>query len=351
MSANRAAARALPPQHAEADGRSLTITRAWPGKRPGQLAVETVTTGELGAPRLRGGWWEGGELDLLPHGEDPKLDRLAALAREGEVISHRPHKRAVVHLAEHGVYVKVVRSGKAAGILAGIERAYAFDGPFRTPEVVGSDESTVTLSALAGVSLHQPEQLPGHLWRQAWGEVTAAWLAAAGSGATTAAQIPAHTAQDEARVLSEWAVRAGPYVENDHALASAAEKLAAQLVRLPDAQLAPAHRDLHDKQLLWSPAGPGLLDVDTACLADPALDLGNLLAHARLRRVQCLWTQGQADVVVHAAEAAALQAKVSAPRLRAYTVAALLRLGCVYAVRPQYVTQAAILREEAQREI
>src|SRR5699024_1543681 len=52
------------------------------------------------------------------------------------------------------------------------------------------------------------------------------------------------------------------------------------------------HRDLDDKQLLVDGDGVGMLDVDTLGLGDPALDVGNLLAHLDLRVGQG-WTTRQ----------------------------------------------------------
>ena len=40
-----------------------------------------------------------------------------------------------------------------------------------------------------------------------------------------------------------------------------------------------------------------MLDVDTACLSHPGLDLGNLRAHARWRVLQGLWYEDRADAV------------------------------------------------------
>src|SRR4030067_3421814 len=51
-------------------------------------------------------------------------------------------------------------------------------------------------------------------------------------------------------------------------------------------RLVPAHRDFHDKQILKNGRYLYILDWDLSCLADPALDLGNFLAHLRLRSYQ-----------------------------------------------------------------
>src|SRR5699024_11859136 len=79
------------------------------------------------------------------------------------------------------------------------------------------------------------------------------------------------------------------------------------------------HRDLHDKQVLWQPdAPPGLLDVDTATLGDPALDVANLRAHATWRELQGLWSAEQSAVVREEVDRTALRLGIPPRELAAY---------------------------------
>jgi hypothetical protein len=48
----------------------------------------------------------------------------------------------------------------------------------------------------------------------------------------------------------------------------------------------PSHGALRTDQLLLTPEGPGLLDLDGFCAAPPARDLGNLLAYLRWRAIR-----------------------------------------------------------------
>ncbi|MDO5511433.1 phosphotransferase, partial [Corynebacterium sp.] len=129
------------------------------------------------------------------------------------------------------------------------------------------------------------------------------------------------------------------HVADPAALQAVVARACADLRALPPGDLVPTHRDLHDKQLLWERnAGPGLLDVDTACLADPALDVANLRAHAVWRFRQGVWDDRQAAVVLGVLESNAA--------VKAYERATLVRLVCVYAVRPRYREAARALLAE-----
>lgn len=343
---------ALPPVHLAPRGIPYRVRRAWPGSR-GRLGVEAqaeeiraeeiqaengagaeTAAGDEADAAVRAGWWSPDGLELFAAGTDPKLPGLALIASRGTVISHRPTKRAVVrHSSETGTqFTKVVRRGRAAGVLEGIRRAAAFDGPFRTPEVLASTDDSVTFAALAGQSLHEAHAFDAETWRTAWQQTLAALVAAQQD-----ARIPeaVHTAEDEARVLREWSQRSaslrGAEPGFEQAVAACAEELEAQVGH----RLVPNHRDLHDKQLLFcSDQGPGLLDVDTACAADAGLDLGNLRAHAQWRWRQGLWPQDYARVVEQAVDEAAAAAGVPAAVVALYERSALLRLRCVYAFRP-----------------
>lgn len=321
----------VPPAQVELAGQNWTINRAWPDPKVG-LAVELKhpATGQL-----RAGSWSRGELTAQAPGTDPGLS-----IPEGEIVSHRLRKRAVIRAADGQSYTKIVRAGKAAVILEGTRRAEVFRAGFRMPEILGHTEDTVTLATLEGRSLHRPELFNQPEWRRAWAEVTtglqATWATGAGEG-------PVHSAAAECEVLRGWAGKALAFVNEPGGLLAATERACAQLMALPEPELVACHRDLHSKQLLWSPeTGPGLLDVDTACRADRALDAGNLRAHALWRRRQGVWNAEQTRVVLAEID----RAGVDEQALKAYQYATLVRLVCVYAFRPRYRAQARQLLTE-----
>lgn len=319
------------------DGESWEVARAWPdGDR---VAVEL--TGPRG---IRAGWIGASGPHIQPVGADPRLQPLAHLARDHQVISHRPGRRAVVRSADGSRFVKVVRAGKAEAILRGIQLATAFAGPFRTPQVLAADAHSVTFAALPGVSLHHAAGFEPVTWALAWESVLQAW--------ETGARAPAsltrcHDAAAEAGVLHQWAGRSALVLAAAPARAAIdlASAAAEALLALPDVRQVPTHRDLHDKQVLWDPElGPALLDVDTAAAADPALDLGNLRAHAHWRERQGLWKADAAEVVAAAVDRAAERIAVPRSALAAYELSALTRLSLVYAFRPRWAARAADLR-------
>lgn len=100
---------------------------------------------------------------------------------------------------------------------------------------------------------------------------------------------------------------------------------------------------------MWDPvAGPGLLDVDTACLGERALDLGNLRAHARWRTEQGLWTPAEAAVVIDEIARVASAIGIDPGRVSVYERATLIRLACVYAFRPRWSDRTAALLDAVE---
>ena len=94
------------------------------------------------------------------------------------------------------------------------------------------------------------------------------------------------------------------------------------------------HRDLHDGQLLWDGTDLSLLDLDTAAMAEAALDLGNLWAHADLMAVR-----GRIGPEAHARVRGLLDdlaraLPVTEQRLETYYRSSALRLVFVHAFRP-----------------
>ena len=352
------------------DGQDWTVRRAWPAG-DGRIAWEAM----LPDYGIRVGYIDDHGVKVLDADRDPKLPGLAGvLAEGGRLVSHRPGKRAVVRLPD-GSFAKCVRDGKASGVLAGQRRAAGFLPGFALPQVLRSDSSTVVLGVVPGVELHEPAGL-GAGWSRAWTESLDAW-AQAGSHQSPMVRLPSmpiHDAAAEVEVLQTWRERARPVLESAESartqsqvqtqslfqtqpLLSEVDELIAEVTAELDDGAASArersigliHRDLHDKQIMWDPiAGPGLLDVDTACLGERALDLGNLRAHARWRTEQGLWTPAEAAAVINEIARVASVAGIEPGRVSVFERATLIRLACVYAFRPRWSDRIGWLLETAR---
>lgn len=331
------------------------IERAWPDDGRGR-PLELRGPGPEGES-LRGARMDAltGQITLHRLGEDPRLPGLArtlAAHPGARIVSLRPGKRAVLRIDADGRpdrFMKIVRPGRAARLLSAIEKANAFDGPFRTAPVLAADEDTVTFAALEGTTLHAPLPLEDGSWRRAWQDVLEAWTTARDRAGEPPAGAALHGPAAEAEVLRTWQDRVrdidpGGAAVRERAVGAALEDLAA----LPAPHLpALLHRDLHDKQVLHLPGQrPGLLDVDTACWGDPALDLGNLRAHARWRELQGLWSAAHAEELRDLIDRTAHLAGIARAAVTTYERSALARLTCVYALRPRWRTHALTLAAE-----
>ncbi|MHC5021121.1 MAG: phosphotransferase family protein, partial [Planctomycetota bacterium] len=98
----------------------------------------------------------------------------------------------------------------------------------------------------------------------------------------------------------------------------------------------PSHRDYHPGQLLVAPDGVAVLDLDTAAMAEPELDVGNFLAHLDLfeldRRLVEAASLGEA---FRSAYESRVGRRLRSRRLLWYHAGAVLRLACVYRFRPR----------------
>lgn len=111
----------------------------------------------------------------------------------------------------------------------------------------------------------------------------------------------------------------------------------AALTAAQPSQVAPRaliHRDFYDTQVLLTGDPVTILDLDTLCLGDPEIDLGNFCAHLWLHARQAGDTGAAA--AAEAAFLAAYPAPAHTARVAWYRRASLLRLACIYALRPRW---------------
>ncbi len=107
---------------------------------------------------------------------------------------------------------------------------------------------------------------------------------------------------------------------------------------VPEGTHAPVviHRDFYDRQVMFSDQRTALLDVDTLARGDAELDVGNFLAHLKLRDAQ---GRGQGEDSVGSLRRTFLNAydgSLREDRLRWYEAGTLFRLAFVYTARPRW---------------
>ena len=318
------------PESVLVEGEVWRIARVWPGA-PAPLEAHQ------GARVSGGHLLPDGTVRLLSPHDDAKLPALGALAQRGRVISHRPGKRAVVRLEY--AFAKAVRSGRGGSVADAHRRAAAvLSRGFSVPEIASESGDAIELTAIPGRTLHDLGADPAtsaHEWRTAWRAWRAAWVEALQAGEGEG--FPLHDAGDEARILREWADRATETIgaTGRWSLRDIADRLVRGLERAPASPARFAHRDLHDKQLIWhDERGIGIIDLDTCARADPALDLGNLLAHAELAVAQGRWAPERADIAADEILRAASDLGIDAAAVGAWRRAARFRVACVHLLRP-----------------
>lgn len=337
-------------------GNPVQIRRAWP-RGDGSLIVEGR---EGGSGRIRAGRIDaGGHASMVPFRTDPALPGLSSAAVTGDLLVHRLKRRAVVR--SDGLYRKFIAGGKAAAVAdAHLAAAARLAGSgFVAPDVVTADEHSVTLTAVTGVSLHDlgagadpgpaapalgggDRCTPLDAWDRGWELWADRWPRFVGESASadSAPATRTHSAQDEVRTVGRWVELATAFDAlgvSEHRLQGVAAS-ATRLLLAGTSPARPAHRDLHDKQILVdSDSGSvGIIDCDTLAVAEPALDLANLYVHLDFRVAQGLLSGGAAALGKHHIRRAAESLQVPDTRFDAYAFGTALRLACIYAFRPPY---------------
>ncbi len=143
--------------------------------------------------------------------------------------------------------------------------------------------------------------------------------------------------EDDLAVVGPWVVLVSAVFP---ALAAGLEEALARLRKALPAD-APAarslvHRDFYDRQVLVSTSRIAFLDLDTACRGHAEIDVANFCAHFVLRGLQWhsradAFARLDDDVVTHYRQ---LRPDTDVNLLSWYRASALLRLACVYSLRP-----------------
>lgn len=260
----------------------------------------------------------------------------------GQVLNHRLGKRCVLRVQrvdapERTVVLRCLKAGDArhAASLSVMQQLWdkgfhdQADDDIRIPRPLMSSEALATLAI---------EDVPGELLGETgrWpltGQAAVAGRVLAKLHGCPLGVARTRTVGDELTLLADWvAFTSELRPELQHDLGRALHSVWHRLGGLPQCPPALVHRDYYGKQLIHDGQTTTLIDFDTLCQADPALDLGNYLAHRRLAAHQ---GRPVADDEPQALLAAyAERARPVAPaRLGAWLDAARLRLACLYALQ------------------
>lgn len=258
-----------------------------------------------------------------------------------EVLSYKPLQRSMLRWPGSGaaaLFVKLYggeRDEQAAVAYGGLRHLHAPPGITVTvlhPQrrirrwraLVWEETAGETLHARLGASL-------------ADGAAALAGTALACLHAGAADWLKARRIEDELAGLESWArlaVRVWPGLQDP--LLFNLDELLRRSRALGPGRSVPSHRDFHDKQVLVNGASAAILDLDMACLADAELDVGNLLAHLRLRVRQGWAASDRTARNAFLGAYRQVNADVDPERIAFYEACARLRLACVYALRPRW---------------
>lgn len=263
----------------------------------------------------------------------------------GEILGHRLGKRCIVRLrgeagpearaGSQGVSLILKfyksRSNKDRHVAGAMESLWArgFDGA-KGPRI---PRLAAHVPAWKAVLM---EDIPGIPLPDLAGRDLFAGMAAAGRSLaklhSCPLELPArHGVDEETAILELWSgLASGVRTDLGAALSHSVAEARAALDTCRDFEPALLHRDFYEKQILMKGPQAVLIDFDTLCLGDPALDLGNFIAHLRLAVLQ----GGTACGDLEEAFLSGYGQRDSGDfgrRRAAYTKSTLLRLACIYA--------------------
>lgn len=341
----------------------LTLRRAWPRGADHMLAEFNTPDGGIIAgqwfadaargrvvlddlkrkfptARLGSACIDDGLLTLQGDGADDKMPALATwlMLPDAALLVHRPTRRAVLRATykQHTAYVKIVPSKSFGAMLdAALRVTHLASQNLSVPTLLHHEHSpgggAVVWSPLSGTSVHDLLRTDSY-----HAAMCATGLALAALHRThMELPVPHFSVQNSLDELRRWADRTSAFdAELSRQVLASMDKPARALAESPESQRALIHRDFHDKQVFVTVDGhPGMLDFDTLSLGDPALDLGNMLAHLDLRREQGRLTHDAAATAQHEFLGAYAPTEEERTRARSYQSLTLLRLACVYAFR------------------
>jgi hypothetical protein len=274
----------------------------------------------------------------------------SAFIEDIELLGYRPERRAVfrIWLRDQGrleyMIAKLAQPEKSASIFARLKQLEEAGFHSQTPDgitvphpIAHLPGGVVFMEEVPDPSLHGLLESPNFVA----GCANAAY-ALNKLHNSLMQDLPVHTVEEEKELLRGLTARITEIYPQ------IAEKLKTRLFWLEqnapeqvEQADVPIHRDFYDKQVLVGLERTTLLDVDTISLGDPALDGGNFLAHLYLRASQVpslasRITAGQQVFI----DTYHTDDKSFWHRAEWWKAAALLRLICIYFLRPRWQKMA-----------
>jgi hypothetical protein len=328
-----------------------------------RVSVESDGTLQLEAERADSREWfyyAGGKLCRA----DPQHDRKIPLLKNGleyalpsgvRVISYRPGRRVVLASTGSGdqSIIKGFRKGRGSDAVKHHQIALRAceEGVLRVPNLLDHD---------SGRDFVAMERQVGSTPAIA-AENTSTW-ASIGAGlrsfqdSCVCTDLEVFSVGDELAVLDELARRFRLCaLDLPPGWQDGRESLESLSASLPEKQIAASHRDLHDGQFLVDGNRLHLLDFDLLCLADTALDAGNLTAHLVLRDLQhdpeSSFSDAQACSEAFLSGLERHCDEGFEPRLAFYQATTFYRLALLYTLRPRWQYLAPALIHLGQQQI
>jgi aminoglycoside phosphotransferase (APT) family kinase protein len=284
----------------------------------------------------------GAFVDRQPE-SDTALPGLAVWASKGEVLTHRPGRRAVVRAGDR--FVKLLRPERVEAlltrhrVLGDLARRHPNEVP-AVPAVIHAHPSAgiVVLRRLRGHPLH--DVLRGQdpeARRSALAQVASMLAGLRGVDVADVALPPASDGGDPATWLELVATHrpslVGDYTEVHQALPPAATTGSRPTL---------VHGDLHDRNVFLSGEAVGFIDLDAFGVGDSAIDSGNLAAHIMLRALQ----RGDGPDIGRAEVDGFLELTAD-DRAALWAARTIFRLACLYQFRRRWSWLAPVLLEQA----
>jgi aminoglycoside phosphotransferase (APT) family kinase protein len=281
-------------------------------------------------------------VDRVPE-SDTALPGLAVWASKGEVLTHRPGRRAVVRAGDR--FVKLLRPERVEALLTrhrvleDLARRHP-DAVPAVPAVIHAHPSAgiVVLRRLRGHPLHEVLRGPdAEARRSALAQVASMLAGLSRVDVADVALPPASDGGDPATWL-ELVATHRPALVRDYTEVHQALPPATAIGSRP----ALVHGDLHDHNVFLSGEAASLIDLDAFGVGDSAIDSGNLAAHIMLRALQ----RGDGPDTGRA-EADAFLELAADDRAALWAARTLFRLACLYQFRRRWSRLAPVLLQQA----